>query len=183
MCVCHHLRLLPAHLTQCHQPQMGSGGTASTTAQGPMNPCGFHIYIYAYPHACPHIYIPLLAFRGGAVGQGEAEIWAPCPLGLWFGLCSALAPESSSPTQNTAMFSKFKSISKDTAHSRYSSEDAVYVKGSLALPVAHLCLNGPFRSLSLTSCMRVQRHGAALPSGSSKSFCGCGTSYELSTMV
>lgn len=141
------------------------------------------IYIYAYPHACPHIYIPLLAFRGRAVGQGEAEIWAPCPLGLWFGLCSALAPESSSPTQNTAMFSKFKSISKDTAHSRYSSEDAVYVKGSLALPVAHLCLNGPFRSLSLTSCMRVQRHGAALPSGSSKSFCGCGTSYELSTMV
>lgn len=164
--MCHHLKLLPAHLTQCSQPQMESGGTASITAQGPMVPSGFHIYIYAYPHACLHIYIPLLAFRGRAVGQGETEIWAPCPLGLWFGLCSALVPESSSPTQNAAMHSKFKSISKDTAHSRYSSEDAVYVTGRLGRPGAHSCLSGPFRSLPLTSCMRVQRHGTALSSGS-----------------
>lgn len=40
----------------------------------PHDPSGFHIYIYAYPHACSHIYIPLLAVWGRAVGQGETEI-------------------------------------------------------------------------------------------------------------
>lgn len=78
-----------------------AGGTASATAQCPDPQWISYIYIYAYPHACSHIYIPLLALWGQSSGQGETESWAPCPLiplGVWFGLCSALPPESGSPT-------------------------------------------------------------------------------------
>lgn len=66
----------------------GTWGYSFYNSTGPMIPSGLHIYIYAYSHACSHIYIPLLAVWGRAVGQGETEIWATCPLGLWFGLCS-----------------------------------------------------------------------------------------------
>lgn len=155
----HHLKLLPAHLTQYSQLQLGVQLLQQRNAPDPQ--WISYIYIYAYPHACLHIYISLLVFWGRAVGQGETESWPPCPmvpLGVRFSLCSALPPESSSPTQNTAMHSKSKMSTMRTQNmvGTHPSVYAGYIKGRLGLPIAHSCLSGPFRSLSLTSCMRVQ---------------------------
>lgn len=67
----HLLKLLPAHLTQCSQPQMRSGGTASTTAQGPMTPVDF-TYIYMHIHMHVHIYIfPSLLFGAEQLVKGK----------------------------------------------------------------------------------------------------------------
>lgn len=142
---------LACSLDSVQPASAGVWGYSFCNSTMPLIPSGFHIYIYAYPHACSHIYIPLLAFWGRAVGQGETESWAPCPLWcLWgcrFGLCSALAPKSSSLTQNTSVHFNSQSVyNKDTAYSSYSSIYAVYVKGRLGLLITHSCLSGPFKA-------------------------------------
>lgn len=113
MCVCHHLRLLPAHLTQCHQPQMGSGGYSFYNSTRPHEPPWIS-YIYMHIHMHVHIYIfPSLLFGveqlvKGKLRFGTLVLWgcglvcavpwllslAPLPRILQFFLSSKVSPRT-----------------------------------------------------------------------------------------
>lgn len=105
-------------------------------------------------HMHVHIYIfPSLLFGAEQLVKGKLRFG---PLVLWgCGLVCAvpwflsLAPL----TQDTAMHSKSKSVYKGTATVGTHQRMLFMSKGSW---VAHSCLNGPFRSLALTSCMSAE---------------------------
>lgn len=147
----------------------------------PLIPSGFHIYICISTCMLTHIYIFLSLTSGaeqlvkGKLSLGPLVPGASGAVGL---VCAVPWLLSLAPLPRILQCALSPKVSEDTAHSRYSSMYAVYVKGRWGLPIAHSCL---FRSRSLTSCMRVQRHG--LPSGSLVSFCGCNSSCELRAML